>query len=75
MKHFLVPIGKVKIERAGTDVTIVTFSKMVGACLKVAKSLEVINLRTINRSSPQRDPRQRLAVRDLTTILRSPQLQ
>ena len=27
---FLIPIGKAKVEREGTDVTIVTFSKMVG---------------------------------------------
>jgi len=49
---FLVPFGKAKIERAGTDVTVVTFSKQVGISLEVAKqlekegiSVEVINLR------------------------------
>ena len=49
---FLVPIGKAKIEKEGKDVTIVTFSKMVGTSLDVAKqlesegiSVEVINLR------------------------------
>jgi pyruvate dehydrogenase E1 component beta subunit len=49
---FLIPIGKAKIERAGKDVTIVTFSKTVGTSLEVAKNLEaegisveVINLR------------------------------
>eukprot|EP01027_Heterolobosea_sp_BB2_P022455 GEZU01033066.1.p1 GENE.GEZU01033066.1~~GEZU01033066.1.p1 ORF type:complete len:372 (-),score=125.26 GEZU01033066.1:95-1183(-) len=54
-KDFVLPIGKAKIERAGTDVTLVTFSKMVGYCLKAAEQLqkdhgisaEVINLRTI----------------------------
>jgi len=53
-KDFLIPIGKAKIEREGTDVTIVTFSKPVGHALEVAKklekegiSVEVINLRTI----------------------------
>jgi pyruvate dehydrogenase E1 component beta subunit len=53
-KDFLIPIGKAKVEREGTDVTIVTFSRQVGECLEVAKelekegiSVEVINLRTI----------------------------
>ena len=53
-KDFLVPIGKAKIERAGTDVTIVTFSRQVGVALLAAETLqkegvsaEVINLRTI----------------------------
>ena len=51
---FVVPIGKAKIERAGADVTIVTFSRLVGFALKAADMLaaegidaEVINLRTI----------------------------
>jgi pyruvate dehydrogenase E1 component beta subunit len=51
-KDFVVPIGKAKIEREGKDVTIVTFSKMVGVSLDIAKNLEkegisveVINLR------------------------------
>ncbi|MDI9314198.1 MAG: pyruvate dehydrogenase complex E1 component subunit beta [Hydrotalea sp.] len=49
-----VPIGKAKIARAGTDVTIVTFSIMVGKSLQAADELaklgieaEVIDLRTI----------------------------
>lgn len=53
-KDFLIPIGKAKIEREGKDVTIVTFSRMVGESLEVAKqleqegiSVEVINLRTL----------------------------
>ncbi len=53
-KEFIVPIGKAKIEREGTDVTIVSFSIMVGLALEAAKALaeegisaEVINLRTI----------------------------
>jgi pyruvate dehydrogenase E1 component beta subunit len=53
-KDFVIPIGKAKIERAGTDCTIVTFSKLVGYALEVAKNLEkegisveVINLRTL----------------------------
>ncbi|GAQ91027.1 pyruvate dehydrogenase E1 component subunit beta [Klebsormidium nitens] len=52
--NFLLPIGKAKIEREGSDVTLVSFSKMVGFCLKAAEELEkegisaeVINLRSI----------------------------
>jgi len=51
---FVIPIGKAKVEREGTDVTIVTFSKLVGESLEVAAdlekdgiSVEVINLRSI----------------------------
>ena len=51
---FSIPLGRAKIERAGSDVTIVAFSIMVGKALKAAEELaeqgidaEVINLRTI----------------------------
>lgn len=51
---FVIPLGRAKIEREGSDVTIVTFSIMVGKALEAAKELaeqgidaEVINLRTI----------------------------
>jgi len=51
---FTVPIGKAKIERSGADVTIVTFSIMVGKALEAAEALagegidaEVINLRSL----------------------------
>ena len=51
---FVLPIGKAKIEREGSDVTIVGHSKMVGHCLEAAEILakeginvEVINLRSI----------------------------
>ncbi|MBL4693727.1 MAG: pyruvate dehydrogenase complex E1 component subunit beta [Magnetovibrio sp.] len=51
---FVLPIGKAKIERAGTDVTITAFSRMVGMALDAAEllaadgiSAEVINLRSI----------------------------
>ncbi|KAL2634946.1 hypothetical protein R1flu_006425 [Riccia fluitans] len=51
---FTLPIGKAKVERQGTDLTITAFSKMVGTCLKAAEELakegisaEVINLRSI----------------------------
>lgn len=54
-KDFLIPIGKAKIERAGTDCTIVAHAKMVGHSLQAAEvlqrdhnvSVEVINLRSI----------------------------
>jgi pyruvate dehydrogenase E1 component beta subunit len=51
---FVLPIGKAKIERAGTDVTITAFSIMVGKALQAADELakhgieaEVINLRSL----------------------------
>jgi len=51
---FLIPFGQAKIEKEGTDVTIVAHSKMVGYSLKAAEELaksginaEVINLRSI----------------------------
>ena len=51
---FILPLGKAKVERAGSDVTIITFSIMVDTALKAAEALaeqgisaEVINLRTI----------------------------
>ena len=53
-EDFVIPIGRAKIEREGTDVTIVAFSIMVGKALEAAKKLEeegihaeVVNLRTI----------------------------
>ncbi|MHC0613255.1 pyruvate dehydrogenase complex E1 component subunit beta [Komagataeibacter oboediens] len=53
-EDFILPIGKAKVEREGRDVTIVTFSIMVGVALEAAAKLaeqgieaEVINLRTI----------------------------
>ncbi|KAI6047391.1 thiamine diphosphate-binding protein [Pisolithus marmoratus] len=52
--NFLLPIGKAKVERLGTDVTIVAHSKMVTHSLEAADILakegikaEVINLRSI----------------------------
>ena len=51
---FLLPIGKAKVERVGSDVTIVAHSKMVTHSLEAADILakegikaEVINLRSI----------------------------
>lgn len=53
-EEFVIPIGRAKVEREGTDVTIIAFSIMVGKALEAAKKLEelgidaeVINLRTI----------------------------
>jgi pyruvate dehydrogenase E1 component beta subunit len=51
---FIVPIGKAKVERSGSHVTIVAFGIMVGVALKAAETLagegveaEVINLRSL----------------------------
>ena len=51
---WIVPIGKAKVRREGTGVTLVAYSRMVGFCLKAAEALaaegieaEVIDLRTI----------------------------
>ncbi len=51
---FVLPIGKAKVERAGTDVTLVAFSIMVGMAMQAAEKLaelgisaEVLNLRTL----------------------------
>lgn len=51
---FVIPIGRAKIERSGSDVTLVAYSIMVGKSLEAAEKLaeegidaEVINLRTI----------------------------
>lgn len=53
-KEYLIPIGKVHIKREGTDVTIVSFNKMMKVALAAADELakegisaEVIDLRTI----------------------------
>jgi len=53
MDDFVIPIGKAKVRREGTDVTIVSHSRMVGRCLEAADilaeagiSAEVIDLRT-----------------------------
>jgi pyruvate dehydrogenase E1 component beta subunit len=54
VKDWIVPIGKAKIRRAGSDVTITAHSRMVGLALKAAEQLadegidaEVIDLRTL----------------------------
>jgi len=51
---YVAPIGKALVMRPGTDVTLVSFSKMVGFCKKAADELakegieaEVINLRSL----------------------------
>jgi len=53
-EEYVIPIGRAKIERSGSDVTITAFSINVGKALKAADALadqgidaEVINLRTI----------------------------
>jgi pyruvate dehydrogenase E1 component beta subunit len=54
MDDFIIPIGKAKVRREGTDVTIATHSRMVGRSLEAAEilaadgiSVEVIDLRTL----------------------------
>ncbi len=51
---WVVPIGKAKVRREGTGVTLVAYSRMVGFCLQAAEELakdgieaEVIDLRTL----------------------------
>jgi pyruvate dehydrogenase E1 component beta subunit len=52
---FLIPIGKAKVEKEGTDITVVAHSKMVTHSLEAAEILEkehgikveVINLRSV----------------------------
>jgi len=53
-KDFLIPLGKAKIQREGKDITIVAFSRPIGAALAAADilakkgiSAEVVNLRSI----------------------------
>jgi pyruvate dehydrogenase E1 component beta subunit len=53
-EDFVLPIGQAKVERAGGDVTLVSFSITVGLCMQAAEALaaegisaEVVNLRTI----------------------------
>merc|ERR1719187_3180592 len=51
MSHdFLIPIGKAKIEREGTSITLVTHSREVGVCLEAAEQLETlgVNAEVIN---------------------------
>lgn len=38
-KDFTVPIGKAKVQREGTDVTLIAFGRMVGHCLQAAEQL------------------------------------
>ena len=53
-EDYVLPIGRAKVERRGSDVTLIGFSRMVGHCLAAAETLaaegieaEVINLRTL----------------------------
>ena len=53
-EDFVLPIGKAKIERPGSDVSLVSHSRTVGFCLEAATELaksgieaEVINLRSL----------------------------
>ncbi len=53
-EEYLTPIGKADVKRHGTDVTVVSWSKMVGVALRAADTLaqagieaEVVDLRTL----------------------------
>ena len=53
-KDYIVPLGKARVMREGTDVTLIAYSRMVGHALQAAEQLatqgvsaEVINLRTL----------------------------
>jgi len=53
-ENYVLPIGQAKVEVEGSDITLISFSRQVGNCIKVAQQLkeqgvsaEVINLRTI----------------------------
>ncbi len=53
-EDFILPIGRARIERTGSDVTLVAYSIMVGVALRAAEELaaggigaEVVNLRTL----------------------------
>jgi pyruvate dehydrogenase E1 component beta subunit len=53
-EDYVLPIGRAKVERRGSDVTLIGFSRTVGHCLAAAETLaaegieaEVINLRTL----------------------------
>lgn len=53
-EEYTIPIGKSKVQREGSDVTLVTYSKMVSYSLKAAEELEkegieveVVDLRTL----------------------------
>jgi pyruvate dehydrogenase E1 component beta subunit len=51
---FVLPIGKAKVMKEGTDISLISHSKQVGFCMEAAKILaekginaEVVNLRTV----------------------------
>ena len=63
---FVTPIGKALVMRPGTDVTLVSFSKMVGFCKEAAEELakegisaEVVNLGRSDRWTATRSRRAR----------------
>jgi len=50
-KDFVLPIGKAHIEREGSDITIVSFSRAVGLCLQAAETLAQQGIKAEVRSS------------------------
>lgn len=51
MKEYLIPIGKAKVVQEGIDLTLISYSHILGRCLEAVKqvkaSIEIIDLRTI----------------------------
>jgi pyruvate dehydrogenase E1 component alpha subunit len=51
VEHYTVPLGRARIRRPGTDLTLVTYGGMVPVCLQAAsgygEAVEVIDLRTL----------------------------
>ncbi|MGW6361714.1 alpha-ketoacid dehydrogenase subunit beta [Streptomyces sp. NPDC055092] len=52
---YRIPLGKARIARSGSDITLLTYGRQVGECLTVAETLaadgidaEVVDLRTLN---------------------------
>lgn len=53
-EEFLLPIGKAEIQRSGSDLTIITYSRMLGLAMEAAEryaeqgvSIEVVDVRTL----------------------------
>lgn len=53
--EYIIPLGKAEVRREGTDVSVITYGRTVGMCLRVAESLEnegiraeVLDLRTLS---------------------------
>ena len=56
-KDFVIPFGKAKFERTGSDVTIISFSKPVGICLEAAEILHRPSTRRAAQARTAHGPR------------------